>query len=171
MQVNKNHQGDGNERSPQNKGIKMCCQINHQIGVKASPEEVFKTLTETKKLAQWWTADTRGSGTKVGDTLEFWFGEFCQKFNVQALEPGQRVAWKAPKGQGADEWEGTEISFDISTDDQQTHLWFKHSGWRENSDFQAHCSMKWATFLLSLKDLLETGTGRPAPNELQINYH
>jgi len=149
----------------------MCCQINHQIGVKASPEEVFKTLTETKKLAQWWTADTRGSGTKVGDTLEFWFGEFCQKFNVQALEPGQRVAWKAPKGQGADEWEGTEISFDISTDDQQTHLWFKHSGWRENSDFQAHCSMKWATFLLSLKDLLETGTGRPAPNELQINYH
>ena len=91
MQVNKNHQGDGNERSPQNKGIKMCCQINHQIGVKASPEEVFKTLTETKKLAQWWTADTRGSGTKVGDTLEFWFGEFCQKSNVQALEPGQRV--------------------------------------------------------------------------------
>jgi hypothetical protein len=30
--------------------------------------------------------------------------------------------------------------------------------------------MKWATFLLSLKNLLETGKGRPAPNDLQINY-
>ena len=27
--------------------------INHQVGVKASPEEIYKALTETKKLAQW----------------------------------------------------------------------------------------------------------------------
>jgi len=30
--------------------------------------------------------------------------------------------------------------------------------------------MKWATFMLSLKNLLETGKGHPAPNDLQINY-
>jgi hypothetical protein len=103
-------------------------------------------------------------------TLEFRFGEFCQKFKVIALKPGKLVAWKSPKGQGADEWEGTEITFDISTDDKQTYIWFRHSGWQENSEFHAHCSIKWATFLLSLKNLLETGKGRPAPNELQINY-
>jgi uncharacterized protein YndB with AHSA1/START domain len=148
----------------------MSYEINHQIGVKASPEEIYKTLTEPKKLAQWWTSDTRSSGTKVGDTLEFRFGEFCQKFKVKALKPGKLVAWKSPKGQGADEWEGTEITFDISTDDKQTYIRFRHSGWQENSDFHAHCSMKWATFMLSLKDLLETGKGRPAPDELQINY-
>jgi uncharacterized protein YndB with AHSA1/START domain len=34
--------------------------INHQIGVKASPEEIYKALTETEKLAQWWTTDTKG---------------------------------------------------------------------------------------------------------------
>jgi uncharacterized protein YndB with AHSA1/START domain len=147
----------------------MSCEINHQIGVKASPEVIYQTLTEPKKIAQWWT-ETRGDGTEVGDTLEFWFGEFCQKFNVKALQPGKLVSWKAPTGQGADEWEGTEITFNISTDDKQTYIWFRHSGWRENSDFHAHCSMKWATFMLSLKDLLETGKGRPAPNELQINY-
>jgi hypothetical protein len=37
-------------------------------------------------------------------------------------------------------------------------------------DFYAHCSMKWATFMLSLKDLLEKGKGRPSPNDLHINY-
>ncbi len=28
--------------------------------------------------------------------------------------------------------------------------------------------MKWATFLLSLKDYVETGRGRPFPNDLKI---
>jgi len=148
----------------------MSCAISHQIGVKASPEEIYQALTDTKKLAQWWTSDTRGSGTKVGDTLEFWFGEFCQKFRVKALKPVSRVAWKSPTGQGADEWEETEVMFDISADDKQTYIRFQHSGWRKNTDFYAHCSMKWATFMLSLKDLLEKGKGHPTPNDLQINY-
>jgi uncharacterized protein YndB with AHSA1/START domain len=77
--------------------------INHQVGVKAPPEKIYKYLTETAKLAQWWTTDTRGSGRKVGDTLEFCFSGFCQRFNVRALTPGKRVAWTSAKGQGSDE--------------------------------------------------------------------
>ena len=76
----------------------MNCAINHQVGIKASPEQICKALTETEKLAQWWTTDTRGSGAKVGDTLEFWFGRFCQKFNIKELKAGKRVAWNSPKG-------------------------------------------------------------------------
>ena len=101
------------------------------MGVKASPEEIYRGLTETEKLALCWTTDTRGSGAKVGDTLEFWFYGFCQKFNVEELEPGKRVVWKSPKGQGADEWEETEVTFDLSTDEKQTFIQFRHSGWRE----------------------------------------
>jgi hypothetical protein len=126
-------------------------------------------LTEPKRLAQWWTSDTRGSGSKVGDTLEFWFGEYCQKFEVAALEPGKLVRWKAI-GEGNDEWAGTAISFSLSTDEVQTSLRFRHSGWRENTGMFPHCSMKWATFLLSLKDLMEKGKGRPAPDDLEINH-
>jgi hypothetical protein len=32
-----------------------------------------------------------------------------------------------------------------------------------------YCSTKWAVFLLSLKSLLETGKGRPAPNEIKLD--
>jgi uncharacterized protein YndB with AHSA1/START domain len=145
--------------------------INHQVGVRASPEEVYKCLTETAKLAQWWTTDTRGNGTTVGDTLEFWFyGSFCQKFDVKELKPGKRVAWKSPKGQGLDEWEETEVTFDMSTDEKQTFIQFRHSGWRESTDFQGHCSMRWAVFLLSLKDVVERGKGRPVPYDLEVDY-
>jgi uncharacterized protein YndB with AHSA1/START domain len=148
----------------------MSYEINLRIGAKASPEKAFEALTRPEKLAQWWTPDTRGSGTKVGDTLEFWFGEFCEKFDVTALEPGRKVAWKAPKGQGAAEWEGTEVTCTLSKDDKQTFVRFKHSGWRENGDFHAHCSTRWAVFLVSLKELLETGKGRPIPNDVRVDY-
>jgi Activator of Hsp90 ATPase homolog 1-like protein len=84
--------------------------INHQVGVKAPPEEIYTYLTENAKLAQWRTTETRGSGAKVGDTLEFWFpGGICQKFDVKGLEPGKRIVWKSPKGQGADEWERLKL--------------------------------------------------------------
>jgi hypothetical protein len=32
-----------------------------------------------------------------------------------------------------------------------------------------HCSTKWATFLLSLRDDLESGKGRPAPRDVKIH--
>jgi uncharacterized protein YndB with AHSA1/START domain len=144
--------------------------INHQVGIKASPEEVYSALTETEKLAQWWTTDTKGSGTKVGDTLEFHFRDFCQKFDIKELKPGKRVTWKAPKGQGSNEWEETEISFDLSAAEKQTFIQFRHSGWRESTDFQGHCSMRWAVFLLSLKDVLEKGKGRPYPYDLEVHW-
>jgi hypothetical protein len=127
-------------------------------------------LTETGKLAQWWTTDTRGSGAKAGDTLEFWFNGFCQKFDVTELKPGAHVAWKSPKGQGAGEWEETEVSFDLSADEKQTLVQFRHSGWKESTDFQGHCSMRWAVFLLSLKEVLERGKGRPFPYDLEVHY-
>jgi len=39
-------------------------------------------------------------------------------------------------------------------------------------EFMGHCSTKWATFLLSLRDLVETGQGKPAPHDLRIsNWH
>lgn len=143
--------------------------INHQVGIKADSEAIYQALTDTKQLAQWWTRDTRGSGTNAGDILEFWFGDFCQKFEVKSLEPGKSVVWKGTR-EGVEEWSPTEVRFTLKPDEDQTWVNFKHSGWTDDSEFLAHCSTKWAVFMLSLKDLLETGKGRPAPNDVEINH-
>jgi hypothetical protein len=34
----------------------------------------------------------------------------------------------------------------------------------------AHCSTKWAVFLLSLKDYLETEIDKPFPHDIHINH-
>ena len=144
--------------------------IHHEVGIKASPEAVYQALTDTKRLAGWWTADTRGSGSKVGGVLEFWFGDVCHKFEVIELQPGKLVRWKADRKVGVEEWAGTEVAFSLRADEKQCYVHFSHSGWLTDSGLFPHCSTKWAVFMLSLKDLLEKGKGQPAPGDLQINY-
>ena len=66
----------------------------------------------------------------------------------------------------------TTVTFDLAQDGDWTIVLFAHAGWREPVEFMNHCSTKWATFLLSLKALVETGTGAPHPRDLQIsNWH
>lgn len=143
--------------------------IRHQVGIKATPEAVYQALTDTKKLAAWWTSDTRGEGARVGAVLQFWFGDFCQKFEVTELKPNQSVAWKGAMD-GLEEWAGTEVRFTLKQDEKQTWVDFAHGGWESDGDFFSHCSTKWAVFMLSLKDLLEKGKGQPAPNDVSINH-
>ena len=142
--------------------------IRHLVGIKASEETVYQALTDTKKLAGWWTADTRGNGSKVGGVLEFWFGDFCLKFEVAELQPDKLVRWKENRKEGIEEWAGTEVAFFLSADEEQCYVHFSHTGWRNDSGCFSHCSTKWAIFMLSLKDLLEKGKGQPAPNDVKI---
>jgi len=144
--------------------------ILHEIGIKASPEAVYQALTDTKQLAGWWTSDIRGSGARVGDVLEFWFGEVCHAFEVEALEPGRLVRWKSDQRESIAEWAGTTVAFSLHPDGKQCRLRFSHSGWRRDDGILPHSTTKWAVFMLSLKDLLEKGRGQPAPHDVHVNH-
>ena len=107
--------------------------IRHRVRIKASPKAIYQTLTDAKKLAGWWTSDTRGNGLEVGGVLEFWFGYFCQKFEVVELQPDKLVRWKATKKEGIEEWARTEVAFSLGADERQCYVDFSHSGWRKDS--------------------------------------
>jgi hypothetical protein len=77
------------------------------------------------------------------------------------------VQWRIKSG--PPEWIGTDITFDLKQEGDTTIVLFGHKNWRDPAEFMAHCSMKWATFLLSLRELVETGRGKPAPDDLKID--
>ena len=85
---------------------------------------------------------------------------------VEAL-PGRLVRWQCVGG--PEEWVGTEVRFDLSWKEGQTFILFKHANWKAPVEFMHHCSTKWATFLLSLRDLLEAANGHPVPHDLKIH--
>ena len=144
--------------------------ILHRVGIKAPLDEVYKALTTREGLAAWWTNNTQGD-SKVGAVLQFRFsagGVEIGGFDMKVLElrPSTRVLWQVVEG--PEEWVGTKISFDLRQEGEYAIVLFKHQGWKEPVEFMHHCSTKWATFLLSLKSLLETGKGAPSPDDVRI---
>jgi uncharacterized protein YndB with AHSA1/START domain len=146
--------------------------IIHRIGIKASPKQVFKALSTIKGLANWWTQETEGE-EQVGGKIEFTFrtpdGDIKGKMvmQVEQLDTDALVRWRCVDG--PPEWIGTDLTFDLSEQDDQTITLFGHRKWPEAVEFMGHCSMKWAVFLLSLREYVETGKGRPSPGDLKID--
>jgi len=88
-------------------------------------------------------------------------------FQVTTLDPAREVRWRFTDG--PPEWIGTDATFELTEDGAMTILNFGHRNWKEPVEFMAHCSTKWAVFLLSLRELVETGAGRPAPDDVKID--
>ena len=144
--------------------------ILHRVGAKASVAQVYQALTTVEGLAAWWTTDTVGKGNDLGGVLEFRFPPGGFDMKVIELEPDQRVLWEVVGG--PDEWIGTHVRWELSQVDEWAIVNFSHEGWKEPVEFMHHCSTKWATFLMSLKALLETGKGEPSPDDVSIsNWH
>ena len=142
--------------------------ILHRVGVVTpTPEKVYEALTTVEGLTGWWTVDTKGDAG-VGGTLAFRFppvGGFDME--VVELRPSERVVWRVVDG--PEEWIGTTVTWDLRQDGDYTIVLFRHEGWREPVEFMHHCSTKWGSYLMSLKSLLETGAGAPAPRDVQIS--
>lgn len=136
--------------------------ILHRVGIAAPAETVFQALASIDGLRHWWVGETTGE-PEVGGVINF---GFCQ-MKVVAARPGSLLQWTCI--QGPQEWVGTEVLFRLVRKENQTFLLFTHAGWKEPVEFMHHCSTKWATFLLSLRDWLEQGTGRPTPHDLKIH--
>jgi len=141
--------------------------ILHKVGVKAAPEAVYEALTARQGLAGWWTNDTQGDGDVVEGVVEFRFDAGGFDMVVLDLVPGKRVLWQVVDG--PEEWIGTQVSWDLTLDGDYTEVLFKHVGWKEPVDFMHHCSTKWAVYLMSLKQLVETGRGAPSPHDVKID--
>lgn len=142
--------------------------IIHRVGIAASGSEVYNALTTDEGLSKWWTTDTSGAGA-VGSIIEFRFDGGGPDFEVLELQTDSLIRWKH-SGEIPGPWIGTEVSFQLKSAGSQTYVLFEHSNWKEPSDFMAHCSTKWAVFLLSLKEAIETGTGAPFPYDVHIDH-
>jgi uncharacterized protein YndB with AHSA1/START domain len=139
--------------------------ILHRIGIRdSSPQQAYEALTTVDGLAGWWTDDT----TEQDGVLKFRFPP-VGGFDMEVLDarPGEQVTWRVVDG--PEEWIGTTIDWTLRRSGDWTIVLFGHQGWKEPVEFMHHCSTKWATFLLSLKELVETGRGRPAPHDLEIS--
>lgn len=146
--------------------------ITHRIGIKAPVEKVYAALATVEGVAGWWTKETTGS-SRAGGTVDVRFltpqgkeiGSMA--YEVAEVVPNKRVRWRFTRG--PEEWVGTDVTFDLTQDGEYIIVIFGHRNWRKVAEFTAHCSMKWATFMLSLREYAETGKGKPSPVDIKID--
>jgi len=146
--------------------------IIHRVGIKAPISKVYAALSTVEGIAGWWTQQTSGS-SNIGGTIGVRFqsadGKEIGSMNMEviALDPNTKVHWRFTAG--PEEWIGTDAVFNLSQEGDYTIVLFGHKNWREAVEFTAHCSTKWAIFLMSLKELVETGSGKPSPKDIKID--
>jgi uncharacterized protein YndB with AHSA1/START domain len=142
--------------------------IRHRVAISAPLGSVYDAVATINGLSEWWTRKGVRGESSEGSTLQFFFGqpEPAAVMEVKRLDPDGHVRWNCVEG--ADEWVGTELVFDLAGKGDETVVLFTHADWREPTEFMAHCSARWAYFLLSLKGYLETGVGTPFPEDLKF---
>ncbi len=146
--------------------------IIHRIGIKAEIQKIYEALATIQGISNWWTKDTSGK-SEIGKAVVTRFHTLegneigSMQFEIMDLEPDKKIHWKFLEG--PQEWIGTEVIFDLQQDEDYTIVLFSHINWSEEVEFKAHCSMKWAVFMLSLKQLIENGEGKPSPNDIKID--
>lgn len=139
----------------------ICLTFSTQVAA----TKILQALTTLDGLSAWWTRETTGNA-ELGGIIHFTFGG-NGGFDMQVLKSeADGVQWQCI--QGPQEWLGTRIEFNLLHEATHNQLMFRHIGWSDETPFFHHCSTKWATFLLSLRDYVEQGQGQPFPDDVKI---
>jgi uncharacterized protein YndB with AHSA1/START domain len=129
--------------------------------INATPERIFKALTNANELESWFPSKV-SSDPKIGGSYAFTF-DFPEnpernhtrtgKFTV--LTPGKKVSYN---------WmDYTNVDFNLQPVGNGTKVSLTHAGWKNDDDanIEAH-TQGWTFFLQNLKSYLETGVDQRA---------
>ena len=131
-------------------------EIWHQVPIKAAPSDVFAALTQPELLGKWWMRAT--GNLAIGGMLTFHFNEdFSQEMAVLEVETDSRILWQ-PRDTGLGDWIGSKIEFTLKPTDNGTNLQFRHFDYKQDVPGFPYYSQSWATYMLSLRAFIETGT-------------
>jgi uncharacterized protein YndB with AHSA1/START domain len=141
--------------------------ILHRIIIEASPEALYRALTEQNGLSAWWTKTE--TTPELGALASFVFGpndDHKVDMEIMELVTNKKVVWKCVSGPWVDTG---EFCFIIESHDRGSVLNFAHRDWAVPDEFYMHCNSKWGFFFtVSLKNYLETGKGNPHPEDPSI---
>ncbi|GAA4161607.1 hypothetical protein GCM10022217_27590 [Chryseobacterium ginsenosidimutans] len=123
-----------------------------------SHEEVFNILIDPKK---WWigfhSETITGNSEKLNDEFTFSAGNGAHNSVQKLVEliPNKKISWEVVDSNLTflkipNEWTGTKINFDISTEENQTKVTSTHNGLTPQFECYEGCSNAWSQYLENL---------------------
>ena len=139
--------------------------------VDQTPEEVFDVINNVRG---WWSGEIDGNTDKLGEEWTYRYKDVHRSTQtITELVPGKRVVWHITDAQlnfveDKNEWNGTEVVFDITPKGDKTEVRFTHVGLVPAFECYDGCSGAWGFYINdSLRNLIATGKGQPNQKENQ----
>ena len=133
--------------------------------VNQSPDEVFAAVNNVRG---WWSEEIEGETDKLGAEFRFHYKDFHRSTHrITEFVPGKRVVWHTTDSSlnfvsNKNEWNGTDIVFEITRKGGRTELRFTHVGLVPTLECYGDCSEGWGFYINdSLRGLITTGKGKP----------
>jgi hypothetical protein len=137
--------------------------------VDQTPEEVFAAINNVRG---WWSGEIEGDTDRLGAEFTYRYKDIHRsKQKITELVPGKKVVWHVLDAylsfvDDKDEWNGTDIVFDIAKEDGKTGLRFTHKGLVPAYECYGDCSNAWGFYINgSLQKLIAKGKGSPNKKE------
>jgi uncharacterized protein YndB with AHSA1/START domain len=132
--------------------------VNHQYFIRASPDSVFRAISDPHWLTRWLCNRAEISPKKGGTYLLGWTDGPTHTGTIVDFREGRRVAfaWTWP----GVELQGTVLSLSVEAKEDGTVLTVEHSGFprlEEWTDLYGGAEWGWTYFALNLKSVLEKG--------------
>jgi len=135
------------------------------ISVDETPEAAFAAINDVRA---WWSGQIEGRTDKLGEEFTYRYRDLhYSKQKITELVPGRRVVWRVLDSslsfiEDKDEWNGTEISFEIARKGRKTEVVFTHVGLVPDDECYGACSSAWGSLITSsLRSLIATGKATP----------
>jgi hypothetical protein len=133
--------------------------------VDQTPEEAFAAINNVRG---WWSGEIEGDTGKLGDEFTYRYKDLhYSKHRITEFIPSKRVVWLVVDGylkftEDQSEWNGTQITFDVSKKGDKTEIRFAHVGLIPEVECFNACSNAWSFYINgSLRSLITTGQGEP----------
>ena len=133
--------------------------------VDQSPEEVFAAITNVRG---WWSGEIDGRTDKLDAEFKYRYKDLHKTTQkITELVPGKKVVWHVVEShinfvKDKNEWNGTDIVFEITKNGGKTELRFTHVGLVPAFECYGDCSGAWGFYINdSLRSLITTGKGQP----------
>jgi uncharacterized protein YndB with AHSA1/START domain len=137
--------------------------------VDQSPEEVFAAVNNVRG---WWSGEIDGRTDKLDAEFTYRYQELHRSTQkITEFVPGEKIVWRVLDAKinfvkDTDEWNGTNIVFEIARKGDKTELRFTHVGLVPAIECYGKCSGAWGYYINeSLFSLITTGKGDPNEKE------
>ena len=133
--------------------------------VDQSPEQVFAAINNVRG---WWSGEIDGRTDKLGAEFKYRYKDLHKTTQkITELVPGKKVVWHVVEShinfvKDKNEWNGTDIVFEIAKKGGETELRFTQVGLVPAFECYGDCSGAWGFYINdSLRSLITTGKGQP----------